>query len=408
MKSLFIFSALFLVLAISTALAIELDLSSSSETPSSSANLIVSSAKYEPYPVEPGELFELWIRIKNDGQQTAKDATCKLVLDNPFSLYQGELIQSYGSLVAGGETVFKYQLRVADNAADRENELKIECSDNPLLGSWKQTKLAITVRTRYPTLNIAKVETEPSAIAPGHRADLLLTFENNADTSMKDISVKIDFSSVPFAPYGEIGEQKLRILAPSESKVLTFSIVALSTAEGGIYKIPINLSYTDNAGNAYSSSNVISVDVNSKPDLFLAVESSEMTTSKKTGLVSLKIINRGLTNIKYMSMKMLFSKQIKLISADTVYIGDVDSDDSETADFRITAKTSKLNIPLELIYRDVNNNPFTEQVNVTYNLPSDSEIGKGGINWPVVLIIIVLIVFIFIKRHKILNWIRRR
>lgn len=409
MKGKLIFSLFILALAtiLPLASAIEVQLSQPSTSPYA-ANLIVSSLKYEPYPVEPGEIFDLWVKIQNSGQQQAKDATCRLVLDNPFSIYQGEQTQHYGLLGSQDQAVFKYTLKADNNAADGENEIIIECTEDGSSGAWKQTKSNITIQSRYPTLNIAKIETEPSAIAPGHKADLILTLQNTADSSMKDITVKIDFALVPFAPYGEMGEKKLKRLNAGSTEELISSIVALPTAEGGIYKVPISISYTDNLGTAHDINDYISIEVNSKPDLYVTVDSSELTKSSKTGEIAFKITNKGLTNIKFMDVKLLSSNQIKLISTDSVYVGDVDSDDSQTVDFKITAKSSKLVIPLEMNYRDVSNNPYTEQVNVTYNLPSAAEAGKGGTNWLVIIIVLIAIIFAYIKRKTILGWIKSK
>jgi len=406
MNKIIIFSALLLVITSSAALAIEIDLSSSAT--SSTSSLQVSSLKYEPYPVEPGEIFDLWVKVRNNGNMPTKDATCRLAADNPFSLYQGEMEQHYGILGPGNEAILKYTLKVSNDAADGDNPINIECTDDAISGVWQRAIANITIQSRYPTLNIVKVETEPSAIEPGHKADLILSMENSADSSMKDIDVKLDFSDVPFAPYNSIGEQKLRRLDPADTQELTFNIVALPTAEGGIYKVPISISYTDNLGTAHSINDMISIEINSMPDFYLTVDSSALTSSSRTGDITLKITNKGLTNIKFMNLKILSSKQLKIISADTVYVGSIDSDDSQTADFKITAKSSNLIIPVEMDYRDANNNLYTTQANVTYILPSAAEAGQSGVNWLVILIIIALVVFAFIKRHKILNWIKRR
>ena len=394
------------VLMLNLASAIEMDFSSAT---AESANMQIMSLKHEPYPVEPGEVFDLWVKVQNNGRETATNAACRLVLDNPFSIYQGELVQSWGVLNPGNTALFKYKLLVSNDAVDGDTELRIECTENPISGIWRGIKANITVQTRYPTLNIKSIKTEPSAIAPGRKADLVIVLENMADSSMKDIDIKIDFSNVPFAPYQEIGEKKLRRLNAGSADTLTFSIVAMPNAEGGIHKVPVEITYTDNIGTAHDINATISIEINSMPDLFFSVDTaSQLTTSQKTGDISIKVTNRGLTNIKYFSMKMLPSRQIKMISTDTAYIGDVDSDDSEVADFRITAKSSKLIIPLEVSYRDVSNNPYIEQTNITYNLPSASETGKKGTNWILIIIVLIAIIFVYIKKKSIFGWIKSK
>lgn len=403
-----VFGVLAFILVISIASAIEITFNEQSNVMSANPDLRITTLSYEPYPVEPGEQFDLWVKVQNLGGEIAPRATCRLELDYPFTLYQGDLEKSYGRLYSMATAVFDYKLKVDENAADGANKLIIKCTDDPLTGLWNIENSTIKVQTRYPTLNIVKVETEPSAIAPGHKADLIINLENTADSSMKDITVKIDFSSIPFAPYGEFGEKKLRRLNAGMNEALTFSIVALPSADGGIYKVPINISYTDNLGTAHSISDLISIEINSMPDLYVAVESSELTKSTKTGEITIQITNKGLTNIKFMDLKILPTEQLKLLSLDSIYIGDVDSDDAETADFKITAKSSKLIIPVEMNYRDVANNPYTEQVNITYNLPSNAEAGKGGTNWLVIIISLIAIIVAYIKRKLILGWIKSK
>ena len=53
----------------------------------SGANIRIVTYNYEPDPVEPGEQFELWIKVMNLGTKAAIDARCRVVIDNPFYLY---------------------------------------------------------------------------------------------------------------------------------------------------------------------------------------------------------------------------------------------------------------------------------------------------------------------------------
>lgn len=393
----FLFAAL--LISLSSVQAYEQNFSS---TVTDFANIQFLSLRYEPYPVEPGEQFKLWIKIQNVGSKAAEDARCRIIPDNPFSIYQGQSEKAYGRLDSAN-VVFDFVLKVNESAVEGDNELAVECTDNPSHG-WLRKKIIIKIQTRYATLNIVNVRTSPEFIEPGQNAQLLLSLENMADSSMKDIDVKLDFSSVSLAPYQEIGEKKLRRLNAGEINDLIFSIMALPDAKGGMYKVPLRITYTDELGKEYSINGTVSIEVNSKPELEAYVDSTTLTKSSKTGKIVLKIVNKGLTDIKFMSIRLLGSRDIKIILGDTAYIGNIDSDDFETADFRITAKKSKLIIPAEMDYRDINNKQHSEQVNVTFNLASPSELGTGGgSSWLFWIILPAIAIIAYVKRKWILE-----
>jgi len=368
-----------------------------------SSSIQISSLRYEPYPVEPNEQFTLWIKIQNIGSVDARDATCKVVPDKPFSLYQGDSIQSYGTLNSGDSAVFDFSLKVDGDAVDGDNELIVQCIDNPASGAWMVKKINIKVQTRYPTLNIVNVKTVPEFVEPGNKAQLLITLENLADSSMKDISVKPDFSLVSLAPYQEMGEKKIRRIAAGEVMDLIFNIVALPDAKGGIYKVPLAVTFTDDLGTPYTLDGTIAVEINSKPDLEVYVDSSDLTTSSRTGNLIFKIVNKGLTDVKFMNIKLLEARKLNIISGNTVYIGNVDSDDFETAEFRVSVGSNSIVFPVEIEYKDINNKAHSEQLNVTYSLASKSELGQGGgiTSW-IVLIVIAVVAFIAYRKRKML------
>jgi len=366
-----------------------------------SASVRIYSFKYEPYPVEPGESFDLWVKVQNIGSKTASDAACNLITENPFILYRGNRLQKYGPLGSKEFAVFNYRIKVDENAVEGFNKLKVLCTDDPAKDRWIDDNVSIKIQTRYPTLNIVNVATNPSFLEPGQKAQLLITLENLADSSMKDVNVKIDFSKVPIAPIGEMGEKKLRRINAGEINDILFNVAALPDAEGGIYKVPVLLTYTDDIGTAYSVDGTIAVEINSEPDFYITLDSTTMTQSQKTGNIILKIVNRGLTNVKFLSVKILPVKDVKTISGDSVYIGDIDSNDFETADFRLKVSSDKIVLPLEIDYRDISNKKHSNQINFTLDLASSSDLNGRSINWIAIIALIILVYFYFRKKEAI-------
>jgi len=82
----------------------------------------VTQLKYEPYPANPGEYFEVWLQASLGSRDYAK---FELIEEYPFSIDSNEdAIREYedpGNMVV----VMKYKIRVDDNAVEGVNNLKI-------------------------------------------------------------------------------------------------------------------------------------------------------------------------------------------------------------------------------------------------------------------------------------------
>lgn len=101
---------------------------------------VAQNLKYEPYPVSPGESFDLWIKVQNIGQNDAPNAKFQLVLNYPFSS-SDNLVQDYGNVPgvvnalkdkkAGeispqeNQIVLKYRINVDNNADAGINYVKL-------------------------------------------------------------------------------------------------------------------------------------------------------------------------------------------------------------------------------------------------------------------------------------------
>src|SRR3989344_5421884 len=126
MKRIFLIIVFFF--AITSVSAIEIDLPSSYLNRTADIdipNIDVISLKYEPFPVEPGEYFTLWLRIQNLGNDKADNALVEVVDSYPFSI-QGNKVFSIGSLGSRQEYVLKIEkVKVDESAVEGDNELEV-------------------------------------------------------------------------------------------------------------------------------------------------------------------------------------------------------------------------------------------------------------------------------------------
>lgn len=99
----------------------------------------VQLLKYEPYPVNPGDWFDVWIQAKNVGQNDAPDARVEFIPSYPFTINDSTTrdfgtvsgtVNAAANKQAGeqdsqvNQIIVKYRLKVADNAPEGTNIVK--------------------------------------------------------------------------------------------------------------------------------------------------------------------------------------------------------------------------------------------------------------------------------------------
>jgi hypothetical protein len=129
------------------------------------AHFVVQELKYEPYPVNAGDTFDLWVKVQNIGQNDAKNSQFKIDLSYPFS--SDNTTQNYGIIFGttdaylseqAGETsiqsnqaVIKFVVKVTDDAPAGENTIKFEATDDSNSGVWYSYNLPITIKNSQIT-----------------------------------------------------------------------------------------------------------------------------------------------------------------------------------------------------------------------------------------------------------------
>lgn len=371
--------------------------------------LSLSALKYEPYPAQPGQYTVLWVNVLNSAA-TSSNVECMIDPAFPFSLDTNDSATRYiGQLLAGQSVVLKYKLRVDAKAVFGDNEISFKCRSKP--GDWNSIKFSITVQPTDVVVSITKVETTPFEISPGQEATVRVFVKNQASSTVRDVSLKLDLSSLtlPFAFVKSAGEQRLQYLDPGEEKALNFEIMSASDAVAKLYKTTLNLSYSDQAGKSYSRSDSIGLLINAKPELTADLESADILRPGQNGKIVIKIANKGLSDAKFLTATLNDSDGFQVLSSNNVYIGGLVSDDYQTIEYKLyTSPSASKNIilPLKLAFKDANNKQYYEKREVTLRLYSEEEITrldlekKAGLNLVVIAITALILLYAAWRIYK--------
>jgi len=370
-----------------------------------------------PDPAEPGSYVEIRFKLENLGGAKSKDVTVEILPKYPFSLEQGDSqIRKVGSLYSRqiGEygVVVYYKLRIDKNAVEGKNQiyLRYMAEENGgwhLLGPYE-----IRLQTHDSILSVESSITEPEIIKPGDNAKLKLKLKNSADSIIQDIKVKLDLSSVPFATIGSTNEKSFYQMGSKEETEIEFNLVAESDASSKVYKIPIDLRYSDYLGNNYVKNTSFGVLVGASPELVAILESSDIYKAKSKGNIVFKFINKGLAKIKFLNVKIGNNNDFELLSPSEVYVGNIDSDDYETFESKIYLKDTKkerIIFPLALEYYDSNNKKYSEEVKLELKLFSEKEAKEIGLSKEnkyvgvvitILIVVVGLLIYWFFLRRK--------
>ncbi len=392
--------------------------------------ITVTLMNQDPDPVGPGKYVDLRFKVENDGTITAKDVYARIEPKYPFSLDPGTNATIYlGDIPGYGNSksviVVKYKVRVAEDAVTGANDISfgynIDSKD------WISQDYTINIRSIDATISIESVTTSPKRIVPGNPASVLIRLKNMDDTDLKDISLKLDLSlstlssaataeanlnQLPFAPLDSATEKKIRLLGPGEDTVFSYDIIAFADAAPGVYKVPIELRYYDYLGNEYVKDDIISLISGAPPNLLVTIDSTDLSLNKPDGNVVIKFVNSGLTQIQFLNVRLPDTKDYKVISPQDVYIGNIASDDYETAQYQlhimnitsIGSGEGRIVLPVAVSFSDGNNVGYNKTYQLDLDLYSPSLTGTGKSSnaslYIIILIVVGIVVFFYLRSRR--------
>ncbi|MBW2975859.1 COG1361 S-layer family protein [Candidatus Woesearchaeota archaeon] len=339
-----------------------------------------------PDPAEPGKYVDLRFKFENNGSKAAENMEAEILPEYPFSLDPGaDAVKSLGSInpqqKGDNGVIVKYRLRVDKDALEGQSSIKLRYRVDK--SAWvTMPEFNVNIQPYDAILLLDKVVSNPEIIGPGEEATIDITFNNLAEILLKKIRVILKLGGVPLAPIGSTNEKVIEKIDKNEEASVRFDLIGEPDAQSGTYKVEVEYIYYDSLGNSYSRNSTIGLLIGSEPDLSVNIDSSAIYQPENYGDVTIKIVNKDVNEIKFLNVKLAESEAYTMISPSEVYVGNIDSDDYETADFTLFVKNTeekKVMLPITLEYSDANNNQYLDKLNLELPLYSASEAKKLGL-----------------------------
>jgi hypothetical protein len=240
---------------------------------------------------------------------------------------------------------------------------------------------------------------------PGASANINIILDNNLNDDAEDVSFSLNFDSTTaspnFVPVGS-ADYDTDEIKEDKSREFTITIKAANSIEPGIYNIPYTLSYKIGSNNTpVTKTGTIGLTVSSKVSLDFSVL-TETPVIGEQGKVTLKIVNKGFGQIKFVSVSVQ-PQGYTLLSEDKVYIGSISSDDFETAAFDVIFNKQSSRLIATVTYKDLENNDMVNNVDIAipvYTREKALELGiiQANNTWIYVLVAAILLVVWLIWR----------
>lgn len=257
-------------------------------------------------------------------------------------------------------------------------------------------------------IDVVMLNQDPDPVNAGDVVEIRFKITNTGEDTRGDVIIEVLLEE-PFKIYSGKNIKNLGRLEGRqfgvEAAIVDFKLRVSPEARDGDHEIKVKV----NTGTAvYNLEDEFFIDVErEKISLKAFIRSSNLITSGSQGIISIELANAGGHDIEFLELELLPSTDYKLLSTSPyVYLGNLDSDDTEIEDFLIYVPEgiTDVSIPIKVNY-EVNDEDYESEKLLYLNLLTETEAKRVGLikenRTPYYVLIIILIVAGFFYWRKL-------
>lgn len=360
----------------------------------------VTLLKYEPTPAQPGDIVEAWIQVTNTGRLASPQTTLQLDASYPFTPVNAQdATVSVGSIAAGSTYVTRIKLAVDSAATDGTYQIPVRLTSNG--NDYLTTDLDVQVRAPNAVLSVVSAKTNPEQTVPGTPTSFEVTIANTQSSTLRDVSISLDLDGTGLATVGTTSAQTLARLSGNSQQTVRFMLLAEPEAQSGVISVPVTFTFLSAAGTSVTQTETVGIVVHAPPEVTVLVDRVTRDTQTKELEVLMRVVNKGLSQIKFAELTLASSDEYTIANGrDVVYVGNIDSDDFQTAEYTLSDVSGQTTLRGTLTYRDALNEQFSVPVSVTMNAPPAASGGLSPLVWVVLIVLVIGGVIAWRRRKK--------
>lgn len=376
----------------------------STATAQSSNEITVQKMTAEPSPLKIGQYAEIRFKVTNNMDEDFDNVTVRFEEEYPFTVDpDNEKRWGIASFEQGDSYEFRLQVRVDPNAVQRDEELKIRVDTGD---STTNARLPVELKADDDGLVISDVEF-PSDVGAGTARQMNITLENTANAYFRNIELGLNPGQQTPVVVSGTSTERVSSMAPDQTRTLSYTLNVDEAAENGVYSIPISLNYENEAGASISRSASTGIVIGGRPNIDVGLNNDGAVNAGSTGEVNFRFVNRGEGTAKFVQVEVMDGEGYTIRSGSSVYLGDMSSDDYQTASTEIYANSTadSVTVPVQVTYQENGQEQtFTEDVNVNVLTAEERSLYNTSSGSPVLPIVVVLLIAV----AGIYYWRKRR
>ena len=261
-------------------------------------------------------------------------------------------------------------------------------------------------------ITVTLLNQDPDPVEQGDVVEVRFKVENMGGETKDDIKIEL-LPKYPFALYTGTATRNVGKLRAgqtgADAVIVDYKLKVHELAAEGDNEIELQVKSGATTLHSYTKNEfMIDIQQYTTPDLKAYIRQNTVLEPNSKGKVTIEIANVDITDVKFLQFYLLPSEDYELISSSNyVYMGDIDSDDTESEDFEIFVKDSdEISIPVKIEYQDSNENKFEKEFNLSFKVYSSGELAKYGLKergytiYVVIIIALLVIWYIWKKRKK--------
>ncbi len=342
-----------------------------------SSNIELDLKKTEPLPLQSSEYGTVWVEATNTGNAKASNVKVSFNENYPFEVVRGNTNNwSLGTLAPGEEYQIRLDVRVDENAVQGNNTMKFTIKNSDL--TYTQG-LPVEVRADNNILSVKDVNFT-DYMAPGETREMKITLENMADAQLKNIQAKFDIADDTPVIVSGSSNRNIREIDPGNTVEITYRLSADEAADNGVYRLPFELSYENEAGTEFERETTIGTVIGGLPQLETDLNSENRLSQGITDTVTVRIVNRGEGRARFTQIVVKDGDGYNLLSPETTYIGNMDPDDFQTAEYQINVEgdAETISMPVDIQYK-TEDGLRTETQTIEADVYSQQELRQLGL-----------------------------
>ncbi|WEL23382.1 COG1361 S-layer family protein [Candidatus Nanohalovita haloferacivicina] len=365
--------------------------SSQTQTASPPNQIELQVMSTEPSPLQIGQYADVRFKVTNERSDDFDNVTVLFRENYPFSVDPDNKKRwRIASLESGDSYQFRMQVRVDSNALQGEEtmEFRVETANGA-----RTFEIPVQVKADDDGLVISDVSF-PEKVAPGTSRTMNLTIENTARAYFRNVEVSVNpDASTPVVTSGTSGK-RIGSIESGETEEVSYTLNIDEGAENGVYRIPLELEYENEAGASLSKSETTGIVVGGSPQIEVGLNDDGAIPSGSTGTVTFRFINRGEGTAKFVKVEVLEGENYIIRTGSSVYLGDMNSDDYQTAESEIYTSpgTDTINIPVNVTYQENGEEKtLTETVTVDALTSEERNLYGSSSGSPILPVVIVIL-----------------